>query len=88
MGVRVHATGPSLERLPDGSGRVRFRWRTRPSDRLAWTVAFATGSQSLLQAIDAQMQGSWPRFWVWLVGTFAIGGFVGWAETVKRFAGE
>ena len=70
-----------------GPVQVRFR-ASRPPERIIGLVAAATLLQMLLQAIDAQMEGSWPRFWLWLVGSVAVGAVAGLAETVKLNGGE
>lgn len=67
---------------------MRFRHGHAPPERVIWVVACAAGIQTLLQAFDAQMQGSWPRFWLWLVGSLSIGALAGWAETIKAFRSQ
>jgi hypothetical protein len=67
---------------------VKFRTRFQPQARIVWVVAAATTIQSWLQAIDAQLQGSWPRFWVWILGSGFIGAVAAWAETIKLYGRE
>lgn len=43
----------------------------------------ATGLQTLLQAFDAAMQGSWPRFGLWMFGSITIVPLTVWAEKIK-----
>lgn len=60
----------------------------RPPELIVWIVATASVLQMVLQAFDARLSGSWPRFWLWLTGGVVMGGLAAWAEKVKLLGGE
>ena len=62
----------------------RFRRVAKPVDQVIWVVAMASMAESGLQAFDAGLQHSVPRFVLWLGGSGLIGALAVWAETVKR----
>lgn len=66
--------------------QFRFRRPSRTLDHVIWVVAMASMAESGLQAFDARLQGSVPRFVLWLAGSGFIGLFAVWAETLKRRA--
>ena len=56
------------------------------TERIVWIVALASMAETLLQAIEAHLAGSWPLVWLWITGSVAIGGLAALVETVKAHA--
>ena len=67
--------------------QVRFR-HSAPTERIIGLVTAVSITQAMLQAFDAQMEGSWPRFWLWTVGAALLGVLSSLAETVKLLGGK
>lgn len=57
---------------------------TPPSERIIWIVALAGMAETLLQAIEARTEGSWPLVWLWVAGSIVIGGLAALVETIKE----
>lgn len=65
-----------------------FLVRTKAQRQLSWIVSGTAALQSLLQAVDAGMQGSLGRFLLWTAGAFVVAPLVGVAERAKGRAGQ
>lgn len=57
--------------------------RTRIQHQLVWIVSGTAAVQSLLQAVDAGMQGSLARFLLWTAGAFVVAPLVAVAEGLR-----
>lgn len=62
-----------------------FRFRSKAAvDRVLWFIVLAAMAESMFQAIDASLQGSWERFVLWVLGSGFIGFLALVVESVKR----
>lgn len=60
------------------------RRRSRSQHQLVWIVSGTAAFQSLLQAVDAGLQGSLSRFLLWTAGAVVVAPLVGLAEGLRR----
>jgi hypothetical protein len=67
---------------------VNRRRRSKAQHQLAWIVSGTAALQSLLQAVDAGLQGSLSRFLLWTAGAFVVAPLVGYAERAKVRRGK
>lgn len=63
------------------------RQRTKAQHQLVWIVSGTAALQSLLQAVDAGLQGSLSRFLLWTAGAVVVAPLVGLAERTKGVIG-
>ena len=87
MDVRFRPAGRrSLVGEPCG-GRVKFRFRRQSAAgqrQVVWLLSGTASVQTLLQAIDAGLQGSRSRTILWVAGASLIGICVGVSEKAKQ----
>lgn len=62
--------------------------RANTAQHVVWIVAGATGLQSVLQGLDAILQGSLQRFGLWMAGAIVTAPLAAWAERVKGGGGK